>query len=97
MEWVVAVCFGRSISLGNQYVWLDERCEAPLHLIFACFAGKRIIETQVDAILLSFPNAVNVYKPLIDLIRAFKHDTGVVHVVPLPVAQLRVRASFLQV
>ena len=49
------------------------------------------------AILLRFPNAVNVYKSLIDLIRAFKHDTGIVHIVPLPVAQLRVRASFLQV
>ena len=87
----------RSGSPGNQYVWLDKRCETPLHLIFAYVAGKRIIETQVDAVLLSFSNAVNVYKSLIDLVSAFKYDTGVVHVVPLPVAQLRVRASFLQV
>ena len=80
----------RSGSLGDQDVWLDERRKAPLNNRFACFTGKRVIETQVDAVLLRFPNAVNVYKSLINPIRAFKHDTGIVHIVPLPVAQLRV-------
>ena len=55
------------------------------------------IEAKVDAHLVCFPDAIDIYEALVNFIDTHCHVLCVLHVIFLPITQLTIRTSLIQV